>query len=333
MALSEFKAMIVSETTEKKFVREVKRKNVSDLPAGDLLIQVKYSSLNYKDALSASGNKGVTRSYPHTPGIDAAGVVVESASSNHRVGDQVIVSGFDLGMNTPGGFGEYIRVPSGWALGLPSGLSLRDSMGYGTAGLTAALCVLKLTESGLAPAQGEVLVTGATGGVGSIAVGILAKLGFNVVAATGKSDERGFLARLGAKTVISREEANDSSGRPVLKGRWAGVLDTVGGNILATAIKSAKYGGLVTACGNVGGAEFSSSVFPFILRAVSLLGIDSVEAPMERRLLAWKKLAGEWQLDLSGDLITECSLEELTPKIDQILQGAIRGRVVVNLGS
>jgi alcohol dehydrogenase len=331
MIPTQFKAMVVSETPEKKFVREVKPRKPSDLPTGDLLIEVKYSSLNYKDALSASGNKGVTRNYPHTPGIDAAGVVAESASPAFGAGDQVIVTGFDLGMNTAGGFGQYIRVPAAWAVALPQGLTLRDSMGYGTAGVTAALCVMKLQDAGLERGHGEVLVTGATGGVGSIAVGLLAKLGFEVVAATGKTDQKDFLARLGAKSVISREEANDSSGRPVLKGRWAGVVDSVGGPILATAIKSAKYGGLVTACGNVGGAEFTSSVYPFILRGVSLLGVDSVEIPREHRLRAWRKLAGEWHLDLSGELTSECSLEELSSKIDQILVGGIRGRVVVNL--
>jgi putative YhdH/YhfP family quinone oxidoreductase len=234
-------------------------------------------------------------------------------------------------MNTPGGFGQYIRVPAQWAVALPRGLTLRDSMGYGTAGMTAALCVMKLQEAGLSREQGEVLVTGATGGIGSMAVGILSKLGFSTVAATGKTDQKDFLTRLGAGAVISREDANDSSGRPVLKGRWAGVVDTVGGNILATAIKSAKYGGLIAACGNVGGGEFTSSVYPFILRGVSLLGVDSVEIPAERRLRAWEKLAGEWRLDLSGELIQECSLEEVISKIDQILKGGMCGRVLVNL--
>ena len=332
MALPQnFKAMIVSETAEKQFVREIKQKELSDLPAGELIIEVKYSSLNYKDALSASGNKGVTRKYPHTPGVDAAGVVVDCSNRSFAAGDEVIVTGFDLGMNTPGGFGRYISVPAGWAVKLPQGLSLRDSMGYGTAGLTAALCVMRLMASGLAKDSGEVLVTGATGGVGSVAVSILAKLGFNVVAATGKTDEKHFLTRLGAKTIISREEANDASGRPLQKPRWTGIVDTVGGNILATAIKTAKYGGLVAACGNAMSADLAVSVYPFILRGVSLLGVDSVEVPMRARALAWQKLAGDWKLDLSGDLVSECSLEGLSPKIDQILQGGIRGRVIVDL--
>jgi len=331
MALPQsFRAMLVSETNEKTFVREIRQRALSELPGGELIIEVKYSSLNYKDALSASGNKAVTRKYPHTPGIDAAGVVAHSTTKAVAVGEEVIVTGFDLGMNTSGGFGQYISVPSSWAVKPPQGLSLRDSMSYGTAGLTAALCILRLMAGGLSKDAGEVLVTGATGGVGSVAVAILAKLEFNVVAATGKLEEKDFLTRIGAKAIISREEANDTSGRPLQKGRWAGVIDTVGGNILATAIKTAKYGGLVAACGNVMSADLNVNVFPFILRGVSLLGVDSVEIPMRARQMAWSKLAGDWKIDLAN-LVTEVSLEELNPKIDQILKGGVRGRVVVDL--
>ncbi|MBM2806431.1 MAG: quinone oxidoreductase, YhdH/YhfP family [Deltaproteobacteria bacterium] len=331
MALPEkFKAMVVSETVEKKFVREITQKALSELPGGELIVEVKYSSLNYKDALSASGNKAVTRKYPHTPGIDAAGVVVDSTTKAFGAGDEVVVMGFDLGMNTSGGFGQYLSVPSGWAVKLPQGLSLRDSMGYGTAGLTAALCILRLMAGGLNKDSGEVLVTGATGGVGSIAVAILGKLGFNVVAATGKADEKEFLTQLGAKAIISREEASDTSGRPLQKGRWAGVVDTVGGNILATALKTAKYGGLVAACGNAMSADLNVNVFPFILRGVSLLGVDSVEIPMRARQMAWNKLAGEWSVDLLR-IVTEVSLDGLSAEIDKILKGGVRGRVVVDL--
>ena len=325
-----FKALVVSETPEKTFSREIRERALADLPAGELIIEVKYSSLNYKDALSATGNKGVTRKYPHTPGIDAAGVIVDSTTRLFNVGDEVTVTGFDLGMNTSGGFGQYISVPALWATKLPQGLSLRDSMGHGTAGLTAALCIIRLMASGLTKESGEVLVTGATGGVGSIAVAILAKLGFNIVAATGKASEHDFLKQLGAQSIISREEANDTSGRPLQKPRWAGVVDTVGGNILATALKTTKYGGLVAACGNAMSHELNVNVFPFILRGVSLLGVDSVEIPMRARQMAWSKLGGEWSIDLSP-LVTEVSLDELNPKIDEILNGGIRGRVLVNL--
>jgi len=331
MALPQtFKAMVVSETAEKKFVREIVQKALSDLPAGELIIEVKYSSLNYKDALSATGNKGVTRKYPHTPGIDAAGMVVDSTTKLFAAGDQVTVTGFDLGMNTSGGFAQYISVPALWATKLPQGLSLKESMGYGTAGLTAALCIIRLMASGLSKDSGEVLVTGASGGVGSVAVAILGKLGFNVVAATGKTSEHDFLKGLGATSIISREEANDTSGRPMQKPRWAGVVDTVGGNILATALKTTKYGGLVAACGNAMSHELNINVFPFILRGVSLLGVDSVEIPMRARQMAWSKLAGEWKIDLSS-IVNEVSLQELDPQIEAILKGSVRGRVVVDL--
>jgi len=326
-----FKALVVTETPTKEFVREVKHRPLRELPEHEVLIEVKYSSLNYKDALSATGNKGVTRNYPHTPGIDAAGIVAASSNLAFEEGDEVIVTGFDLGMNTSGGFGQYIRVPASWVLRLPGNLTLRESMAYGTAGFTAALCVLKLQAYGLTKESGEVLVTGATGGVGSIAVGILAKSGFQVVAATGKKDERDFLIRLGASEVISREAASDVSGRPLLKGRWAGVVDSVGGSILATAIKSTKDGGCIACCGNAMSSDLAVSVFPFILRGVNLLGVNSVEVPREDRLLAWQKLAQDWKLALSSELVSECSLEELNPKIGQILKGEIRGRTLVNL--
>jgi putative YhdH/YhfP family quinone oxidoreductase len=326
-----FKALVVTETADKQFAREVAQKRLSDLPAGDLLIAVEYSSLNYKDALSATGNKGVTRNYPHTPGIDAAGVVAESASSQFTPGDRVIVTGFDLGMNTSGGFGQYIRIPEAWAVKLPDNLTLKESMAYGTAGFSAALSVWKMEHHGLTKDHGEVLVTGATGGVGSIAVSILAKAGFDVVAATGKTGEKDFLTALGAREILSREEVSDASGRPLLKARWAGVVDTVGGNILATAIKSTRPEGAVASCGNAASPDLPLTVYPFILRGVSLLGINSVECPMSTRLLMWQKLSAEWKVDFSRGLISECSLEELNPKIDQILRGGIRGRVVVNL--
>src|SRR5918995_2057794 len=202
-----FKALVVSETEDKQFVRQVKQRSLDELPAGELLIEVKYSSLNYKDALSATGNKGVTRKYPHTPGIDAAGVVVNSSSRDIAIGSEVIVMGYDLGMNTAGGFGQYNSRSAGSAVKLPAGLTLRDSMAYGTAGFTAALCVTRLLAGGLTKEAGEVLVTGATGGVGSVAVAILAKLGFDIVAATGKTNEKDFLTGLGAQAVMSREEA------------------------------------------------------------------------------------------------------------------------------
>lgn len=326
-----FRAMVVSENEDKTFSRAIAQRTAEDLPEGDLLVSVAYSSLNYKDALSASGNKGVTRNYPHTPGIDAAGTVAESGAAGFARGDEVVLTGFDLGANTAGGFAEYVRVPAAWAVKRPDGLSLKESMVYGTAGFTAALSVLRLQESGVAPGSGDVLVTGATGGVGCLAVAILAQAGYRVVASTGKESEKDFLTNLGAADVISREAADDQSGRPLLKGVWAGVVDTVGGNILATAIKSARYGGVVTCCGNVASVDLPTNVLPFILRDVRLVGVATPDCPADVRAVLWQKMAGEWKLPHLDAVTIDCSLDELDAHIESILQGGIRGRVVVDL--
>jgi len=330
MSDKKFRALVVEEGEGGKFTRSIKERPVSDLPEGEVLIRVHYSSLNFKDALSATGNKGVTKNYPHTPGIDAAGVVEESSSPQVKPGEEVLVTGYDLGANTDGGYGEYIRVPAGWVVGLPDGLSTRESMIYGTAGFTAALSVYKMEEYGTTPDMGEVLVTGATGGVGSVACAILAKAGYSVVASTGKTDQKEFLTGLGVKEIISRADSADTSGRPLLKGRWAGAVDTVGGDILATAIKSAKQHGVITCCGNVASGELPINVYPFILRGVSLVGIDSAYCPMDARRKVWSKLAGEWKIDLDG-IATEVTLGGLDEQIDLILKGGQKGRVVVNL--
>jgi acrylyl-CoA reductase (NADPH) len=326
-----FRAMVVHEITKGQFVRRIEDRSLADLPQGDVLIRVHYTSLNYKDALSASGHRGVTRTYPHTPGIDAAGVVEESADDRFEPGDRVLVTGYDLGMNTAGGFGQYVRVPAEWVVEVPRELSLRESMIYGTAGVTAGLSVLKLQAHGVTPEQGEILVTGATGGVGSLAVGILASDGYPVVAATGKLEAAQFLLDLGAQEVVHRDEVRDASGRPLLSGRWAGAVDTVGGEYLATALKSTRIDGVVTCCGLVASPELPTTVYPFILRGVSLLGIDSENCPMATRLRLWRKLAGEWKLANLNDLATECSLDGLEVEIERILQGKQRGRVVVDL--
>lgn len=325
-----FKALMVSEENG-KYIRRISERNINDLPQNDVLINVKYSSLNYKDALSAAGNKGVTRKYPHTPGIDAAGIVEESKSDKFRIGDEVLVTGYDLGMNTSGGFAEYIRVPSEWVVKLPKGLSLKESMIYGTAGLTAGLSVYALERCSEEKINGEVLVTGATGGVGSIAVAILSKMGYKVTASTGKQDKIEFLKKLGAHEVIGREEVDDKSGKALLNRKWQAAVDTVGGNILATVIKQMDYRCSVAACGNVLSPELNTSVFPFILRGVNLLGINSAETPMELRVNIWQKLANEWKLDNLNDIYSECSLEELSDKIDLILKGKIAGRVLVKI--
>ncbi len=325
-----FKALVVTEENG-KFIREIDERKIDDLPAGEVLIKVKYSSLNYKDALSAIGNKGVTRKYPHTPGIDAAGIVAETSSNKFKEGDEVLVTGYDLGMNTSGGFAEYIGVPSEWIVKLPTGLSLKESMIYGTAGFTAALALYKLEQCSEVKIQGEVLVTGATGGVGSLAVAILSKNGYQVVASTGKKDQTEYLKKIGAKEVIGRDEVDDKSNRPLLNRRWKAAIDTVGGNILATVIKQMDYRCSVASCGNTYSPELHTTVFPFILRGVNLLGINSAETPMDLRLKIWEKLANEWKPYCLDEIYTECSLEQLSDKIDLILQGQIIGRVVIKL--
>ena len=324
-----FDALWIEEQPDGSFARSIVRRSTDDLPAGDVLVRVHYSSLNYKDALSASGNRGVTRKYPHTPGIDAAGTVVESAVDAFGPGDEVIVIGYDLGMNTTGGFGGYIRVPAGWVVKRPAGLSLREAMIVGTAGFTAAQCVAALVDHGVTPESGEVLVTGATGGVGSMAVAMLGKLGYNVTAATGKRDEVDFLHNLGARTVLERAEVDDQSGKVLLRERWAGVVDTVGGNILASAVKATRYGGSVAACGMVASGALELTVFPFILRGVKLLGIDSVNLPIEERRSMWERLAGPWKPPLLEQMAREVRLADLDAEIEAILLGQQRGRVVV----
>ncbi len=325
-----YKALVVEESDKNVFIRKIKDNTISSLPAGEIIVRVRYSSLNYKDALSATGNRSVTRTYPHTPGIDAAGTVEESAEGSFIPGDEVIVTSYDLGMNTSGGFGQYIRVPAGWVVKLPSGLTLKESMIFGTAGFTAGMSVHKLTAS-VKPEDGVVLVTGATGGVGSIAVGILSKLGYSVAAVSGKSEAEGLLKKLGAGEIISRTEFTENSNRPILKVRWAGAIDTVGGEILATAIKSTGPLGVVTSCGNVASPELPINVFPFILRGVSLIGIDSQNCPMPLRKEIWAKLADIWKPAMLEDLYDEISLGDLDSKIAEILKGELKGRTLVNL--
>ena len=331
MNVSTFRALVVSKTDEKTFTREITERSISDLPEGEVLIRVHFSSLNYKDGLSCIGNPGVTRNYPHTPGIDASGKVTESSDSRFKEGDSVIVTGYDLGMNTSGGFGEYIRVPADWVVPLPEGMTFKEASIYGVAGFTAALSVDALQKHGVSPEQGEIVVTGSTGGVGSVSVALLSLLGYTVVASTGKKEESEFLLRLGASEIISREEVNDESKKPLLRERWAGAVDTVGGTTLAALLKAAKRGGAVAATGLVASSELSTTVFPFILRGVSLLGIDSGFTPTKLRLEIWNKLAGIWKIPQLEQLTIDSTLEELDPEIDKILAGGQRGRVVVNL--
>ena len=321
-----FKAFLTEET-EKGFISNVKERSFEDLPDGDVLIKVAFSSLNYKDALSASGNKGVTRKYPHTPGIDAAGIIEETSGNKFKSGDEVIVTGYDLGMNTSGGFSEFIRVPNEWVIKKPENLSLKDSMAYGTAGLTAGLCVRKILNSGVKPEDGEVFVTGATGGVGIISVMLLSKLGFNVVAISGKKDQKDLLLSLGAKEVIDRSEFEGEMKSPLAKPRWAGGVDAVGSDILSNLITSTHQRAAVACCGMVGGIELKTSIFPFILRGLSLLGIDSAETLIEVKEEIWNNFSSNWKLEKINDQIKDVGLEELTLEIEKILKGNQIGRI------
>lgn len=325
-----FQAIVVEETEPKTFSRSIRELSIDDLPEGDVLIRVLFSSLNYKDALSATGNRGVTRSFPHTPGIDAAGVVESSDVPEFQKGDEVIVTSYDLGMNTPGGFGQYIRVPAGWVVPLPQTLSLEESMILGTAGFTAAMSIERLVP-GVDISQGPVLVTGATGGVGSLACAILAQMGYEVAAVSGKPDD-GFLKSLGVNEIIPRQDFVENTGAPLLKPRWAGVVDTVGGEILATAIKSTMETGLITCCGLVASPDLPITVLPFILRGVALFGIDSQHCPMPLRTDIWTYLARDWKPKMLGEMATKISLADLDDSIDRILKGQIKGRTLVDLG-
>ncbi|ARU88137.1 YhdH/YhfP family quinone oxidoreductase [Pseudomonas sp. M30-35] len=329
--MSTFNALVAREGADGKFEQVVIQRDISDLPAGDLLIRVKYSSVNFKDALSASGSKAVTRHFPHTPGIDAAGVVERSTVSGFKEGEEVIVTGYDLGMNTSGGLAEYIRIPAAWAIKCPQGLTLRESMVLGTAGLTAALCIDKLQSVGVRPESGPILVTGATGGVGTVAVSLLTKLGYSVTASTGKAWQSDFLKALGATEVVLRSDLQQGTERPLLKEQWGAAVDTVGGAILCNVIKSLRYGASVAACGLTAGVDMDGTVLPFILRGVNLLGIDSVELPLAVKTAVWNKLANEWKLDTLDSLVTEVSLEQVPEALAKLLEGQMVGRVVVAL--
>ncbi|MCW8964345.1 MAG: YhdH/YhfP family quinone oxidoreductase [Gammaproteobacteria bacterium] len=329
MSEQAFKAFWIEEKDD-AYVRSLTERDISELPDNELLVRVHYSGLNYKDALSATGNKGVTRNYPHTPGVDAAGTVVDDSSGRFNAGDEVIVTSYDLGMNTDGGFAEYIRVPSAWAVPLPEKLDMKDSMILGTAGLTAAQSVYALARD-VAPEDGDILVTGATGGVGSLAVAMLAKLGYSVTAITGKKSAADYLKSLGASTIIDRTSFLEGSDRPMLKTQWAGVIDTVGGDILATAIKSTSPQGIVTCCGMVASPDLHLTVFPFILRGVTLVGIDSQNCPMPLRTELWGKLAEAWKPAQLSEISTCIDLSQLDAEIEKILSGQHTGRTVIDL--
>ena len=305
---------------------------LDDLPEGDVIVRVHYTSLNYKDALALGGHPGVVRTFPHVPGLDFSGTIVEDASGRFAAGDEVLVTGYGMGSDRWGGYSEFARVQSDWVIPLPAGLSLRESMIYGTAGFTAAQCVDTFLAREIAPSAGPVLVTGASGGVGSMAVGILARLGYEVAAVTGKTTAHEFLRQRGAAEILSREDVIDTSDRPLLKGRWAAAVDTVGGTMLASVIRAMQPWGCVCACGLVGGTDLPLTVYPFILRGVQLVGIDSSAAGRAIRDRVWPRLADDWRPeDLATYVQQEIALEEIDHWRGEILAGLVQGRVLIRI--
>ncbi|MFL2982819.1 MAG: YhdH/YhfP family quinone oxidoreductase [Candidatus Neomarinimicrobiota bacterium] len=324
-----FKSIIVNNENDTIDI-DIKKRSINDLPQGNLLIKVEYSSLNYKDALSASGITGVTKHYPHTPGIDAAGVVMKSNDNDFPLGTCVIVTGFDMGMNTSGGFSEYIRVPSKWAIKCPSNLTTKEAMLIGTAGLTAGLSITSICDT-IILKNSEVIVSGATGGVGSIGVNLLSNLGAKVTAITGKINKKKNLMDLGASCVVERNDFIKSTKLPLSKGIYNAALDVVGGEILSSIIASMKYNGIITATGNVSSPKFETTVFPFILRANSLIGIDSANCPIEKRKKVWEHFASDWKLNFPNEMQKTVNLENMIPEIQKILNGEQVGRVLLKL--
>jgi len=330
MTSNSYKAIWVTKTDQDGLVSQVADRSVDDLPEGDVLVRVEYSSLNYKDMLSTQGHPAVTRNFPHQPGIDAAGVVESSTDERYRPGDAVIVSGYDLGMNTPGGLGQYIRVPAAWVVAMPPGLNSREAMSYGTAGFTSALCIDKLLQMGARPEDGKVAVTGATGGVGVFAIALLAKQGFSVAAATGKPETAAMLKDLGAEEVFPRQDLLETKG-PLGKPRFAHAVDALGGEYLANLLKVIDYSGSVACCGLAAAPDLPATVMPFILRNVNLLGVDCVEQPLARKAATWAKLGDAWKLDKLDKMVEEITLEQVPEYLERIKQGTVVGRYLVNL--
>ena len=326
------KALVVEKVADREFKADIQEISMPKCEKDEVIIKVSYSSLNYKDALSSVGNPGVTRKFPHVTGIDVAGVIYESSSTIFKAGERVLVTGYDMGMNTHGGHAEFVKVPASWVARMPDAISDKEIMTFGTAGLTAALSVNELLQNGVKPEDGEVLVTGATGGVGSIAVSILSKIGFSVVAISGKEEKIDYLKRIGASEVILRDTFNEESKKPMMGEKYAGVVDTVGGEVLANALKYVKYDGVATCCGLTSSHELNTNVFPFILRGVRLIGIDSVECKLEKKQAAWQKIASKWKIDTLDSITNEITLEEVKDAYELLLEGKAVGRYVVKIG-
>ena len=306
--------------------------SLDDLDPGEVVIQTHYSSVNYKDALAATGAGKVIRRFPCVGGVDVSGVVASSSDARFKVGDAVLVTGYDMGVAHDGGFAEYVRAPADWVVALPSGLSLFEAMALGTAGFTAALAIHRLEQNELAPEKGKVIVTGATGGVGSLAIQMLAQLGYHVVALTGKDGEHEYLKALGASEILARGDIDVKSTRPLEKAQWAGALDAVGGDTLAWLTRSMQHDGVIASFGNAGGVELHTTVFPFILRGVKLLGVDSAATAMPLRKQIWQRLAGELHPQRFGQFAHTVTFAELPEAFPKMLHGESRGRTVVDFG-
>ncbi|MDM5210490.1 acryloyl-CoA reductase [Peribacillus sp. NJ4] len=329
--IQQFDALVVNKQDD-QFTVNIQKLSVDDLPQEDVLIRVHYSGVNYKDSLASIPNGNIVSSYPIVPGIDMAGVVVSSEDSRFKKGDEVIATSYGIGVSQSGGYSQFARVPADWIVPLPDGLTMKEAMIIGTAGFTAALSVQRLEENDLTPGQGSVLVTGATGGVGSFAVSILSKLGYSVEASTGKESEHGYLKEIGATTIISREDVYDGKLRALGKQKWSGAVDPVGGEPLASVLSQIKYGGSVAVSGLTAGTSVPATVFPFILRGVNLLGIDSVNCPMDTRLKVWHRLATDFKLTHLEQLIQqEITIDELPDILPTLLKGEARGRTIVKL--
>ncbi|MFZ5823721.1 MAG: MDR family oxidoreductase [Bacillota bacterium] len=331
MTVREFRALVVDQV-EGKMQAGIRTLGLGDLPEGDVLVRVAYSSLNYKDGLAVTGKGKVLRKFPMVPGIDLAGTVEESASPAFRPGDQVVLTGWGVGEEHWGGYAQFARVRSEWLVPLPSGLTLRQAMAIGTAGFTAMLAVMALERNGLTPGP-EILVTGASGGVGSVAVALLAKLGHNVVASTGRPESHEFLRSLGAREIMDRSLLSDATPRPLERARWGGAVDSVGGQTLSTLLSGMMRECSVASCGLAGGHQLNTTVMPFILRGVNLLGIDSVMCPQERRLAAWERLTQDLPQNLLEQITDVIGLEQVLSKGEEIVRGQVRGRLVVDVNA
>ncbi|MCK9862007.1 acryloyl-CoA reductase [Paenibacillus sp. ATY16] len=330
--MDHFRALVADNNGEEAPTLTIKNLTTADLPEGEVTVRVAYSSVNYKDGMVGIWGRMI-KSYPHIPGIDLSGTVTESTDPRYKPGDEVIVTSYGLGVTHYGGYSELARVPASWVVPLPTGLTQREAMILGTAGFTAALSVQRLEDNGLTPEKGPVVVAGASGGVGSVAVNILAKRGYEVTASTGRLSEEAYLKELGAKHVIHRDELTETEQRPIRRPLWAAAVDPVGGKTLSYLLSTLQYGGSVATSGLTGGVEVETSVYPFILRGVNWLGIDSVECPMELRSRVWERLASDLKpAMLSNTIVNEIQLEQLPEELALILQGQVRGRTIVKLG-